>query len=59
MKRVLLAGALVLLACGTPNTPLVHEGGMVLPFIENDYQKAIVQAKAASLPIFVEVWAPW
>ena len=51
--------ALALLACGTPQAPAVHEGGMVLPFIENDYQKAIVQAKEASHPIFVEVWAPW
>ena len=34
-------------------------GGMALPFIENDYAGAIAQAKAASLPVFVEVWAPW
>ncbi len=32
---------------------------MVLPFIENDYTKAVAQARARKLPIFVEAWAPW
>lgn len=31
----------------------------VVPFIEDDYAKAVVQAKAKKLPIFVEAWAPW
>jgi hypothetical protein len=31
----------------------------VLPFIENDYAKALAQAKAKSVPIFVDAWAPW
>jgi len=31
----------------------------VLPFIENDYAKAIAQAKAKNVPLFVDVWAPW
>ena len=31
----------------------------VLPFIENDYAKAIARAKANRLPLFVEAWAPW
>jgi len=31
----------------------------VLPFIENDYAKAVAQAKAKHLPIFVDAWAPW
>ena len=30
-----------------------------LPFIENDYTKAIARAKSADLPVFVEAWAPW
>jgi hypothetical protein len=32
---------------------------MALPFIENDYAAALTKARDASLPIFVEVWAPW
>ena len=31
----------------------------VLPFIENDFAKAIARAKSAKTPIFVDAWAPW
>jgi len=31
----------------------------VLPFIENDYAKAVAEAKAKNLPVFVDAWAPW
>ena len=31
----------------------------VLPFIDNDYAKAVAQAKTKHVPIFVEAWAPW
>ena len=30
-----------------------------VPFIADDYSKAVAQAKAKKLPIFVEAWAPW
>jgi hypothetical protein len=30
-----------------------------LPFINDDFQNALVQAKQRNLPLFVEVWAPW
>ena len=30
-----------------------------LPFIEDDYPKALAEARAKKLPIFVETWAPW
>ena len=30
-----------------------------LPFIKNDYRKALREAKQRHLPLFVEVWAPW
>ena len=30
-----------------------------LPFINDDYPKALSQAKQRHLPMFVEVWAPW
>jgi hypothetical protein len=32
---------------------------IALPFIENDYPKALAAARQANLPVFVEVWAPW
>jgi len=32
---------------------------MSLPFIENDFDKAMAAAKEQGRPVFVEVWAPW
>jgi hypothetical protein len=32
---------------------------MVMPWIEDDYARAVSEAKARKLPIFVESWAPW
>jgi len=31
----------------------------VLPFIEDDYGKALSLARQKKVPIFVEAWAPW
>lgn len=31
----------------------------VLPFIQDDYTKALSDAKKTHKPIFVEAWAPW
>ncbi len=30
-----------------------------LPWIEDDYGRALAEAKSRKLPIFVEAWAPW
>lgn len=30
-----------------------------LTFIENDYARALREASARNVPIFVEAWAPW
>jgi hypothetical protein len=51
MKRTLLT----LLLIAAP----IARAREVLPFIDNDYAKAVAQAKAKNVPIFVEVWAPW
>jgi len=31
----------------------------VLPFIDDDFSKAVAQAKTKKEPIFVDAWAPW
>jgi hypothetical protein len=31
----------------------------VLPFIDDDYAKALTQARTKHVPIFVDAWAPW
>jgi tetratricopeptide (TPR) repeat protein len=30
-----------------------------IPFVENDYPRAVAEAKAARVPLAVVVWAPW
>jgi hypothetical protein len=31
----------------------------VLPWVENDYTKALARARSEHVPIFAEAWAPW
>jgi hypothetical protein len=31
----------------------------VVPFIEDDFGRALALAKARRLPVFIEGWAPW
>ena len=31
----------------------------VLPFIEDDWPRALAEAKRRNVPIFIEAWAPW
>jgi len=30
-----------------------------LPFMKDDYARAIQEARARKVPIFIEAWAPW
>ncbi len=32
---------------------------MVLPFIQDDYAKALQEARERKQPLFIEAWAPW
>jgi hypothetical protein len=55
---VLLAALLLaLVACTAQHPPEV--GAQVLPFIEDDYGKALSEAREKKLPLFVDVWTPW
>ena len=51
MRRLILIGLLFA-------APVMF-GKEVLPFIENNYSKAIAQAKTKNVPLFVDAWAPW
>jgi len=42
----------------TPAADTGREGG-VLPFIEDDYPRALSEARERQVPVFVEAWAPW
>ena len=52
MKKIAIA---ILLAL-SPALALAKE---VLPFIDDDYTKALAQARMKNVPIFVDAWAPW
>jgi hypothetical protein len=44
----------------SPSTPAIGSApAMVLPFIHDDYPRALAQARARKLPLFIESWAPW
>jgi hypothetical protein len=57
---LLVLAALPLLACtqGT-GTETASDTEPVLPFIEDDYETALAEARARDVPMFVESWAPW
>ena len=50
MKKLLLILAL---------TAVPATAKEVLPFIDNDYSKALAEAKRKNVPMFVDAWAPW
>lgn len=31
----------------------------VLPFVEDDWERALHEARRLGIPIFIESWAPW
>jgi hypothetical protein len=39
--------------------PAATEAAPVLPFIADDYPKALSEARAKRVPIFADAWAPW
>jgi hypothetical protein len=54
--------AVLLLALAAPPAPAVaFERGDArpLPFLADDYDRALGDARARSLPLFIEAWAPW
>ncbi len=51
--------ALALLALAPPARAASRPPGPALPFIEDDYPKALALARARHLPLFVDAWAPW
>jgi len=51
----------LLLSSGAPALPAKTAPAPAgrLPFIEDDYARAIRDARARGVPVFVEAWAPW
>ena len=62
--RSLVPSALALFVAAGPLAlakPLAAADGFdkVLPFVADDYAKALSEARAQKLPLFIEAWAPW
>jgi hypothetical protein len=51
------AFALGLVAAGGP--PAAADVERALPFVADDYTRALAEARAQKLPLFIEAWAPW
>jgi hypothetical protein len=54
LPRPRLAASFVLLLLS-----VAPEARAKLPFVEDDYARALEQARARNVPIFLEAWAPW
>ena len=50
--------ALALLGCG-PSAPVATVATQALSFIEDDWSRALAEARQRDVPLFVEAWAPW
>jgi hypothetical protein len=60
MRMTRLATVLFALASAVSSAAAPAAAGKsVLPWIEDDYGRALAEAKAKKLPIFAEAWAPW
>ena len=58
MKRATLSGLLAL-ACALPAVAGTPPRAPAVPFMHDDYPRALSEARARGVPIFVEAWAPW
>lgn len=65
MFSIVLASTLLLAPATAPAKSVAHGArrpaahAEVLPFIADDYPKAVALAKARKVPLFIEAWAPW
>jgi hypothetical protein len=59
MGTLRLSLATLLTAAAVPLLASQPAPKLALPFIEDDYPKALAEARSKKLPIFVEAWAPW
>ena len=42
-----------------PAPPRARSSGDAIAFIEDDYPRALAEARARGVPLFVDAWAPW
>jgi len=59
VRGVSAIGLLCALGALTPGSGAATTARTVLPFIADDYTKAVAEARARKVPLFIESWAPW
>ena len=52
-------GALIVASLAHAAAARATPTSLALPFIDDDYPRAVALAKQRQIPIFVESWAPW
>ena len=61
--RMNLVAAIAVVSLGVSSRGVAgstgEAGKAVLPFIADDYPRALAAARAQGKPIFLEAWAPW
>ncbi len=55
----LAGGAAPARAVPTRSAGSTSAAASILPWIADDYPRAVARAKERRIPIFVESWAPW
>jgi len=59
MRRLAPLALLLGLAAAAPLGAADHGDARPLPFVADDYEKALGDARARARPLFIEAWAPW
>ena len=70
--RIAAVGLLLLALAVAPPTFVAHSAAapaqpatatsgprLALPVIHDDYARAVAEARARKVPLFIEAWAPW
>jgi len=63
MNASRLFAALALVAMMPASAPIAAPtkpaSGFSVPWIADDYTRALAEARARRVPLFIEAWAPW
>jgi hypothetical protein len=59
MRRLAPIALVLGLGAVTPLAAADRGDARPLPFVADDYAKALGDARARALPLFIEAWAPW
>jgi hypothetical protein len=64
MRRISHLALLLALVAGVPAAAAPGDTGDAgdarpLPFLSDDYARALGEARSRALPLFIEAWAPW